>query len=205
MAINKLFLSMILIIVILINSGCPKPCNQSSYAFNINCQITPDKDSIHVGDTLYLKSSFSDSLIDQTSGQLIIYNNSGGIGSTLSVSTLLPGDTLATDAVFNFDYFIINGNIYNERNIPRPDGVQQLTYQEVGKMYLLKVGLIAKKTGNYVFGLGDGISISSRCSNASFSTSINNTNQHFYLVEQWIPGDVLNDYGKRHVYYFKVY
>lgn len=200
------FFQIILLIIILVNSGCPKPCLTSgNYSFNVNVQITPDKDSVQIGDTIFLISSFPDSLIDQSSGQLVEYNNSKGIGNTLSISIILPGDTLATGAVLNFDYLSINGKIYNNNTIPNPDQFQQITYQEFNKMYVLKVGLIAKKTGNYVFGLSDGVGINSGCSNASFNISINNTNQHFYLIQEWIPGDVLDDYGKRHVYYFKVY
>lgn len=99
------------------------------------------------------------------------------------------GDTIARDAAFDFDYVSINGKIYNDRNIPSPDRVQQITYQESNTGYILKVGIIAKQTGTYILGLGDGLSNgrkkSHSCEKASFSTSISNTKQHFYLIENW--------------------
>jgi hypothetical protein len=207
--VKKVLVIVSMFIIIVAISGCPKPCIESNFSFNITSQFTPDKDSIHINDTLYLVSSFPTQLIDQSSGQLIDYSNSTGIGFTLSVSTLPIGDTLAKDAVFDFNYSSISGRIYNDRSIPRPDGVQQLGYTEINGSYILEVGLIPQKKGNYILGISDGLSNGRKkngdCEKAAFNISINNTNQHLYFIQEWIPGDILNDYGKMHVYYFKVY
>lgn len=205
---NFLSVASLLIIAFLI-SGCPKPCIEANYSFAVNAQIVPDLDSIKVGDTIFLTSSFSTTLTDQLGGQKIDYSNSTGISNTLAVSELPLGDTIAKDAVFDFDYISINGRIYNDRNIPSPDRVQQITYQESNDEYILKVGLIAKQVGVYILGIGDGLSNgrkkSHACEKASFSTSINNTLQHFNLIENWKPDLILNDFGKRHGYALKVY
>lgn len=205
---KKIFI-IILLIVAILNTGCPKPCIEANFSFNVNTQITPDQDSVHVGDTIYLKSSFSSSLIDQRTGQLVDYSNSTGIGSNLAISSLPLGDTIGKDAVFDFEYVNVNGRIYNDRSIPRPDGVQQLKYEAENGNYILKVGLIPKKKSNYILGIGNGLSgartNSRNCEKAAFNISINNTNQHFYLIGRWVPGITLDDYGKKHVYYFKVY
>ncbi len=198
-----------LLVFALVNSGCPKPCIEANYSFAINSQVTPDLDSVHIGDTIFLISTFPVNLTDLRTGVMVDYRNSTDIGSTLAVSKLPEGDTVAADAVFDFNYINVNGRIYNDRSIPRPDGVQQLTYMEMTGNYFLKVGLIPKQTGNYILGLGNGLSNgrhgSKNCEKASFDISINNTDQHFYLVQEWVPNIVLDDYGKRHVYYFKVY
>lgn len=200
---------LILLSILVINSGCPKPCIEANLSFSVNSQINPDNDSIHVGDTIYLESSFPTQLIEQSTGQLMDYSNSTGIGSTLAVSSLPIGDTIAKDAVFDFDYISVNGIIYNDRSIPRPDGVQQLTYEETNRTYVLKVGLIPKKVGNYILALGDGLSNgrkkSRNCEKASFNITLSNTDQHFYLIEKWYPNVVIGGYGKMRVYYFKVY
>lgn len=198
-----------LLIFAVINSGCPKPCIEANYSFAVNSQIIPALDSVHLGDTIFLTSTFPVNLTDQRTGVIVDYSNSTDIGSTLAISKLPKGDTVAADAVFDFNYVSVNGKIYNDRSIPRPDGVQQLTYMEMNGNYLLKVGLIPKQTGNYILGLGNGLSNgrkkSRSCQKASFDISINNTNQHFYLIQAWVPGIILDDYGKKHVYYFKVY
>lgn len=54
-----------LLILGMILAGCPKPCIQADYSFAVNAQIAPDTDSIKVGDTLFLISSFPTSLKDQ--------------------------------------------------------------------------------------------------------------------------------------------
>ncbi len=198
-----------LLIFALINTGCPKPCVDAHYSFAANSQITPDSDSVRIGDTIILTSSIPVNLTDQRTGVMIDYSNSTDIGSTLAISKLPKGDTVAIDAVPDFNYVNVNGRIYNDRSIPRPDGVQQLIYVEMNGNYLLKVGLIPKQTGNYILGLGNGLSNgrhkSMNCEKASFDISINNTNQHFYVITEWKPDIILNDFGKKHGYAFKVY
>jgi hypothetical protein len=192
---------LILLSIMVINFGCPKPCIEANHSFSVNSQIAPDNDSIHVGDTIYLESTFPTQLTEQSTGQLTDYSNSTGIGSTLAVSSLPIGDTVAKDAVFDFDYISINGRIYNDRSIPRPDGVQQIIYAEINGNYILKVGLILG-IGN---GLSNGRKKSRNCEKASFDITLSGTNQHFYLIEKWYPNVVIGGYGEMRVYYFKVY
>lgn len=206
---KKINVVILLTIIAVINSGCPKPCIEANLSFSVNSRIAPDNDSVHIGDTIYVESSFPTQLTEQSTGQLTDYSNSTGIGSTLAVSSLPPGDTIAQDAVFNFDYISVNGRIYNDRSIPRPDGVQQLTYGETNGNYVLKVGLIPKKVGNYILGLGDGLSNGRKknrnCEKASFNITLINTDQHFYLLKEWKPDLILDDYGRNHGYAFRVY
>lgn len=206
---KKIFPIIGLTYVVIINSGCPKPCIEANLSFNVHSQIVPDKDSIQIGDTLYLESTFPTNIIDQRSGQLMDYSNSKGIGSTLTVIKLAPSDTTGKDAVFDFSYISIQGKIYNDRTIPRPDGVQQLTYGEINGKYVLKIGLVPYKKGNYVLVIGNGLSNGRRkeksCEKASFNISFEATDQHYYLIENWVPGIKLDDYGKVRVYYFIVY
>ena len=123
---KKIFIAVSLSFVIIINSGCPKPCVEENLSFNITSQITPDKDSVHVGDTIYLVSSFPTKLKDQSSGQLIDYSNSTGIGSDISISIIPQGDTIGKGAIFEFNYLSINGKIYNDTSIPDAGEFQQI-------------------------------------------------------------------------------
>ena len=206
---KRYYISFALIAIILINSGCPKPCIEASYSFAVNMQISPDLDSVHVGDTIFLLSYFPTQLTDQTSQQVIDYKNSSIIGSNLNILKLLPNDTISKDAVTDFDYVSVIGQIYNDKSIPDPGGVQQIKFEELGNQYSLKVGIVPKAKGNYIFSIADGVGYGSKknnsCEKASFNFSITNTNQHFYLINEWIPGNKLDNNGKRHVYYFKVY
>ena len=127
----------------------------------------------------------------------------------MAVISLPPGDTTGKDAVFDFDYISIQGKIYNDRSIPRPDGVQQLTYGEIIGKYGLKIGLMPQKKGRYILAIGNGLSNGRKkgknCEKAAFNISITSTNQHFYLMNEWKTNYILNEFGREHGYAFKVY
>lgn len=203
---KKLFTVTILLIIILINSGCPKPCNEASLSFNITCSMVPDKDSVHIGDTVFITSSFSTMLVDQLSGQTINYNYGTDIGSTLSIGQLIKSDSVPVGAVNKFKYYKIFGSLYTA-NTPNPETVQQLTIQRVNDLYQLKIGIIPQDTGVYALGVGDGLSSNGKndCGKAAFSITFSNIAQHIYYYQNWRPDINLNAYGKSRLYCFKVY
>ncbi|MEO6358136.1 MAG: hypothetical protein ABIU77_04410 [Ferruginibacter sp.] len=205
---KKVLTGILIVGIILSNYGCPKPCVEANYSFAVTANFTPDMDSVKIGDTIFLTSSFPTTLQETQISKLIDYSDASDIGNTISVSQLLPTDSLAKDAVFDFNYVSIIGKIYNDRNIPRPDGVNQLTYSQVGNNYELKIGIIPKKSGVYGLGLGNALSNGrkkgSSCEKASFNTTVVNTNQHFYLFNLWRPDVVIDQNGRRGVYFFKV-
>lgn len=198
-----------LILFVLLNTGCPKPCVEANYSFAGSLQLTPDVDSIRIGDTLFISTSFSNSLTDQSTGSLINYSNANDIECTLSVAQLISGDSIPKGAVAQFKYSSQLGSIYNSVNIPSPDLVQQIKYQQVGNNYQLRVGLIALNKGIYALGIGNGLSNTrnntSACEKANFNFSISGTNQHAYYFQKWRPDFVLSTDGLSKLYCFKVY
>ena len=96
-------------------------------------------DSIQIGDTIYLTSTFNAKLVDLQTSAIVDYSGSVGIGNTLSITQFSKTDTTGSDAVFNFNYLSFDGKIYNDRSIARPDGVQQLLYKENNGQYILKI------------------------------------------------------------------
>lgn len=205
---KKILLYCLLAFVILINTGCPKPCIEAEYSFAIQSQITPDMDSVSIGDTIYLISSTPTTMKELSTGMEVDYSGAT-IGSNLSIAEALNGTNVPRDAVFDFDYVSIKGGVYNDRNIPRPDGVQQLKYEEINGRYELKIGIIPKKRGLYAFGVGNGFSTGRNkknvCEKASFSISLNNTDQHLYLYREIDPSHQFTDFESKRIYYFKVY
>ncbi|MEJ7693186.1 hypothetical protein [Daejeonella sp.] len=205
---KDIFVGSILACIVLLNSGCPKSCIEANYSFSVNAQVGPDRDSINVGDTIYITSSFPAKLIDQGTGAEINYTGAKKIGSTLGVGKLITGEVVPVGAVFDFSYISIKGNVYNERSIASPDAVQQLTYQENNNTYELKVALIAKVKGTYALGIGNGLSVernnSKNCEKAAFDISISNTSQHVYYYQTWRPGYTLTASDLKRLYCFKV-
>lgn len=195
--------------IIIFGYSCKKPCLQNgvSHSFAITVNMNPGTDSIKIGDTIYLNSITSTTLIDVNTGQSINYNGADNLGTTLSFSELIPGVDTGKGAVADFQYFSINGKIYNDPAIPNPTSFQQLKYQESNSSYILKVGIIAQKKGVYGVGIGDGLNVTRKgsCDKAGFLISYANTNQHFYLHDQIYPSQPLDNYGRLHEFYFKVY
>ncbi|MEJ7693185.1 hypothetical protein [Daejeonella sp.] len=205
---KDIFVGSILACIVLLNSGCPKSCIEANYSFSVNAQVGPDRDSINVGDTIYITSSFPAKLIDQGTGAEINYTGAKKIGSTLGVGKLKLGSAIPVDAVFDFSYISIKGNVYNDRGIASPDAVQQLIYQDSNNTYELKVGLIAKVKGTYALGIGNGLSVGrsgvKNCEKAAFDISLNKTNQHFNIYQSFTQNNQSNDYERKHAYYFVV-
>lgn len=206
---HKLLTGFICFTGLLLLTGCPTPCVNELplYNFYIEARFTPEKDSIQVGDTLYFVSEFQRKLKPNGSQDVVDYLNAN-ISGSLSVFELVPNKEFATDAVFNFDYVSLVGQMYNSRDIPSPDGFQQFLYQELADRYQLKIAIIPKKKGVYGLGIltvaSQGRSGSDGCDNASFKTVVTNNdiNDHYRREGlTGLPESPQPDNG----FYFKVY
>jgi hypothetical protein len=173
----------------LILTGCPTPVclnPNPTYSFAVTAHFTPERDSIRVGDTLYLVSEFPSTMIPVGGDQPVDYSNSTGIGNNLGIRKLEPSRVI-TGAVFDFDYISIDGEIYNSRDIPSPERVQQLRYGEKSGMYRLKIGMIPKAKGIYSLaigfsGLSNGRKSGDKCTKASFPTTVANEDPHLHYL-----------------------
>ena len=198
-----------LLIIITINCGCPKSCIEANYSFAVNAQITPDIDSVHVGDTIYLTSTFPSRLNNLVTNDSVDYSNSTNIGSTLGIVQLVKGIYPGQDAVNKFNFINVVGTIYNDNSIPSPNKVQGLNYFENNNFYKLKIGIVPKQVGIYYLGVGNGLSNrrknNNSCEKASFSITLNNTNQHLNYFSQWNPDVNLSNYEQPRAYFLKVY
>ena len=205
---KNLIIITVLLVIAIINSGCPKPCIEANYSFAATIQISPDDSIIHKGDTLWLNSLFPNRLNDISTGELIDYSNATDIESTLSIAKLINGNIIPQGFVYNFNYVSEIGQIYNATDIPSPQTVQQLRFQQVGDNYQLKIGIIVKDTGVFALGIGNGLSNSrnhsKRCEKASFQFTISGTSQHINYHQTWNPGFILTPDGIAKLYCFKV-
>lgn len=189
-------------------SGCPSPCVEAAYNFRVRGTFMPEQDSIEVGDTLFFVYSFPKTLQDVNTRQVIDYQGASNIGFTLRVTEFIEGQTLAKGAVGDFNYINLLGKVYNEKSIPSPETVQQLSLIESTDTYDLKIAMIPKKKGIYGLGIGDGISAGRKnggnCEKATFLTRITNGDNHIHYLEEFFKRPA-SDTENEKVYCFKVY
>ena len=194
--------------IAVLNTGCPKSCIEANYTFEATIKIFPHDSIIHIGDTLWLNSSFPIRLNDISTGKLIDYSNATDIESTLSIAKLINGNIIPEGSVYNFNYVSEIGQVYNATNIPSPQTVQQLRFQQVDTNYQLRIGIIVKDTGVFALGIGNGLSNnrnhSKKCEKASFQFAISQTSQHVNYYQAWRPGYTLSPSDIAKLYCFKV-
>ncbi|MDX2306402.1 MAG: hypothetical protein NW226_26570 [Microscillaceae bacterium] len=204
---TKMYRNILFFIVIAIsNTGCPDKCINPEYHFEVEASIKPDNEAIKIGDTIFVESHFSESLLDVETNMIIEYSNAKKIGSNIGFTNLDFYGNLNYNSILDFSYVSISGQIYNSKDIPLPNQVNQLTYEYANNEYKLKIGIIPRKKGIYLLGLGNGLSLGRKntkeCDQASFSITLSNTDQHLYLFED-VYGN-LSEYDRQRSYCFRV-
>lgn len=212
MDINVPFIKVALVGVTLIflQTGCPSPlgCPNVVHQFAVTAQFTPQRDSVRVGDTLYLSSSFPTTLIDVRSGEQVAYSNAKDMGSSIFVKEIPANKSSLNGAVDSFSFTAIKGRIYNDITVPVPEGVNQLSYQQSGANYELLVSIAPRRKGVFCLVTGNGLSNgrpNMSCDKAAFDIRLINTNQHLYYLANYLGTSTVDPYTTQRGYCFKVY
>lgn len=191
-------------------SGCPDPeCLNPNpkYTFAITAAFSPTKNKVQVGDTIYLISEFPSTLTPVGSQNPVDYTNAATIGSAITIVEYLPNKERKWN-VYDFDFIAIKGEAFNSTDIPVPEAAEGIRYVETNGKYEIKIAIVPKKKGNFVFLLSNAYSDTraikgkDHCDRASFSISLLNDHQaSIALMEKWVDGSV-GDQGN--VYAFLV-
>lgn len=198
-------LTLYLIALISIYAQCNKPrldCANTVYSFELGIKAYPDKDSINVGDTIWLEVNEPTTLKDGFTGQMINYSGAVNLGSAISFAKLIAPSVTDDQVAFNFKYVLIQGN-----ELTRPDTAKyrEFKFDELNSYYKFKLGIIPKVQGifkMFVSNAADVYRYNDKCTKAGFAINFKETNQHFYFNEVSFPGIILS--GKNGVYFFKV-
>ncbi|MBS1610946.1 MAG: hypothetical protein JSS70_19765 [Bacteroidetes bacterium] len=164
----------------------------------------PDKDSIHISDTIWLSVANSTTLQDISSGTSINFGGAKNLG-TLITLLQFNNDNLIDGAINKFQLLLIEGSNYP--NVTDPASRREYIFTEQRDTYRFKLGIIPADTGRFVLTVSDAANVyrdNDKCTKAGFEIDYQNTNQHFYFLNIWRPDLVLDDLGKKKVYYFKV-
>lgn len=177
-------------------------CRETVYNFEMGIKAYPDKDSINVGDTIWLEINEPTILKDVQTGNNVDFSGAANLGTAISFLKLIAVSVADDQAASKFKYVLIQGN-----EIPRADTLKyrEFNFNELNGFYRFKLGIIPKEQGVFKLFVSNATSVIRKhdnCTKASFEINFKETNQHFYFNEVSFPGIVLS--GKNGVYLFKV-
>jgi hypothetical protein len=193
------------IATILSSIGCGKNCKDAKYSFSMDETFSPEKDTITVGDTLWVTSSHSTTFQDLIRNAEVDFSNSQ-IGSNIGILNFPDTSQTVLGAVNDFTIIKVYGNEVGNDNIPTEN--RGFFYEEISGNYILKLGFIANQKGVFTISLGNSISTVKRkggCEKADIEIDNANTNNHLYYYQNFRPGYQISDYERKHMYCFKVY
>lgn len=193
---------------LIVLSGCHKLCVPHQYQFSGGIStIFPDKDSIHVGDTLWFTCSIPLNLKYSTgsnsdSGN---YNISGATNLITDFHLTSPtGKGMQVGAIDSFNFISLKGRI--ETNSLIPDAGKTIYFVADTATYNISFGIVAKKIGIYYFSIIDIYQGMKKCDKFSVVIAMNDLDNHLhYLQDIYYGGGPIDQMTATHSYCFKVY
>jgi len=174
---------------------------ESSYKFQLDCRVSPNKDTISRGDTVWIQISSPVVFTDQISGEQIDYSNASNLGTDIGFQKLISSAPVqVANAVSDFNFVLRTGIEINSSN---PEGDKNYLINEVSNKYVFNLGIIAKDTGTFRFFLSSSVNVEQSgkpCPKADFDIIMVQTNQHYYLY----PGmDSVSTASSNYLFYVK--
>lgn len=158
--------------------GCPV----STYSFFLTAKVFPDRDSINVGDTIWVEINSPDVFTDQISRQQITFNDSKNLGTDMGFVKLVSASPIQLAyAVNDFNFVLVIGT---ETTSSSPQLIKNYLIPDITGSYRFKLGIIPKNSGTYTFNLGNAPGVyrdGNPCPKADFQMQLVETDQHYYL------------------------
>ena len=202
-----LLISFALFQILIAASSCVKPCHESDHDFSIPESFIPEKDSLAVGDTLWVSSVISKQLVDTFTKQPFEFSNPNNLGSTLFVSDIRHFLDDQRGAVKDFNLINRAGRLFTVADAG-PDRVLQISFDQQNDQYVLLGGLVARKSGLYIFTFSDANGVyrndHPKCGLSNFTFTNANVNQHLNLFTDF-TGYPFDEFTRTHSFCVKVY
>lgn len=181
----KIISVLICIYLITVFNSCKKDilgCGESSILFTVDAKVYPDKDSVNVGDTIYVEINIPTTLPDQNN-KMVDYSKANNLGTDMGFVKLVNVSPIKVDnAVGDFTFELISGKEITSSN---PLLLKEYTFEETGGRYVFKLAIVPKTRGTFSFNFGNATNVirkGNSCPKASFNFLLKNiTNQHYYL------------------------
>lgn len=212
MAIKRPFIALLLIIAIASTFGtCKKSglgCASADYSFKASAVAYPDKDSIRIGDTIWIKSNIPSSLADQISSQTIDYSNASNLSLSIQLLKFTGGSINDPGASYSANKFSYFPSIGAQINDPFIEGQRTFSFLEQNDFYNLLIAIVPKEKGIYLMAISNAVNVyrkSDKCTKANYEINFGNTKQHLFFYQNNRPGYIISNYEQAHSYCFKVY
>ena len=204
MAIKKLTFLCSILLLFICSTSCFKAhicADAIDYTFDINAIVFPDKDSIYIGDTIWLEVNSPTLFTNKMTGQPVDFSIAANLGTSISIGQFLNKDSVGVNVDNLFNYVSVIGSWVP----PTGNANRGCTLKEVNNTYQLKVGIVPKQKGLYLLILGSPSGIYRKydvCSKASFTFTFKDTHQHMYLSPYYDSSIIIPSNPD---YFFKVY
>ncbi len=205
MATNKyILITLFVTSLFLIKCGCKKlqiDCTQIRYNFQLPVKAYPDKDSINIGDTLYLKIDESSILRDSISSSNIDYSGTENLGTVITFNKLVAVGKLEY-ALDKFKISVVKGQKLKQSDID----VEYSFLEEDGR-FKFEIAVIPQNSGVFRIIISNSNNTyrkNDKCTKANFNIKFKDTQLHAYYYNVFDPNAVINTSNIGNVYYFKV-
>ncbi len=162
-------------------SSCNKNCVETTYNFELPVKAYPDKDTIKVGDTIWVEINSRTDFLDKSTNKTINYAGAANLGSAIGFSFRDTVNKKWVDAANDFKFSLLKGLNTNSSNI---NLYREYLFSEEAGYYVFKLGIMPQKKGLYSFLLSNSNNTyrqNDKCTKANFTIIFRNTNQHYYL------------------------
>lgn len=180
------------VILSLVNcrSSCIGEMVNNAYSFKLGVKITPDKDTISVGDTIWLNVNTSNSFKNLISGDTVKFSGAQNLGTSISFDKLDSVNLFSINAANKFTYLLFKG--LETRNADE-SLFREFLFVEVNNKYVFQLGIIAKEKGTFRIGLSNASNVyraSDKCSKAGFTINIVDSDRNYYLYPSYKGGPI---------------
>jgi hypothetical protein len=201
---NNIVFFLLLLGMVNLQFRCTKKldCRGAVYNFELGIKAYPDKDSILVGDTLWLEVNAPTTLTDVQTGRVVDYSGAANLGTAISIAELVSVNITNSEGTASFNYFLSSGKEVVRADTSR---YREYSFAEETNQYKFRLGVIPQKPGVYKMFISNAANVyrkNDNCTKANFIINFKETDQHFYFNEVSFPGTILS--GKNGVYLFKV-
>jgi hypothetical protein len=154
-------------------------CTQVKYSFELPVKAYPDKDTVNIGDTIWLEINESTSFKNNQSGEIVDYSGASNLGSAIAFASYEPILKQWQDGVKYFNFKLLKGAELRTTTLD----IEYKFLEENGR-YTFKLGVVAKEKGKFRFLLSNSNNTARKndnCTKANFVINFAQTNQHYYL------------------------